>query len=531
MPQHPNPTPETRPSLSLTEVFDRTPRDPTVVVADGYGLRIHVERGHLVIADGIGTHRRLRHFARVERTVRRLLILGHTGGITLDALAWCHAVGISVTQLDPKTGEVLMAVGSTGRDDPRLRRAQAFAATRPVGLAITQGLIGEKITVQANVLRRLDEGKAADALDGRASRVAEASELRRVAEIEAQAANTYYAAWTRHVQPTFAKRDLPRVPEHWLDFDGRRSVLDYGRSPRKAAAPVNAILNYCYALAEAECRIALVAVGLDAGLGILHRDKLGRDSLALDIVEPIRPLVDGTVLALLERRRFRVADFHQTPDGHCRILAPLTHDLAEVVRSWLPNIGRVAEFVAHSLANDSAAPIPLRTPLTGSNHRAATVKVSGRRSRKQAPAAAAPARTCRDCGAALATTARELCAGCWPNTRGRLAVTRAGAGVASIALSRALGHDPTATPKAQAKRSAALAARKSEQLAWESSHQKVGTFDAETCAALAKVPLSRIQAATGLSLTAASRIRSGKLIPHARHWASLAALSRSPRDE
>jgi len=163
-------------------------------------------------------------------------------------------------------------------------------------------------------------------------------------------------------------------------------VIDYGRSPRKAATPINAILNYCYALAEADCRIALVALGLDAGLGILHTDQKARDSLVLDMIEPIRSLIDKGVLTVLATRRFRAADFHQTPAGQCRLLAPLTHDLAELSRTWLPDIARTAEYVAHSVAKDSPAPIPLRTPLTGANNIAAKSKRSTRRRPTQARA-------------------------------------------------------------------------------------------------------------------------------------------------
>lgn len=536
MPKQANPTtdPDTTACIVLAEVFDRQPRDPTILVADGYGLRIHVERGHLVIGDGIGTHRRTRRLPRVERTVRRLLILGHSGGITLDALAWCHNVGIAITQLDPVSGRVLMAVGSTGRDDPRLRRAQALAATRPVGLAITQALIGEKIRRQADVLRHLGEFKAADTLDQQADKIANLAELRSVADVEAQAATTYYAAWTRHVTPTFATRDAARVPEHWLVFDGRRSVLDYGRSPRKAATPVNAILNYCYALAEAECRIALVAVGLDPGLGILHTDKLGRDSLALDIIEPIRPLMDAGVLDLLDRRRFRGADFHQAPDGHCRILAPLTHDLADKIRQWLPDIGRVAEYVAHSLARDAAAPIPLRTPLTGANHKAANVKTSGRRARKQAPGPPPAARTCRDCGALVPGSSRELCERCWPVSRAVQAEARARSGAASIARQRAEGHDPTNTVAARVRRQKSLVAERAARDAWDRAHpdneRDPKLYWRDVQPPLQDVPLSDIVRVTGVSISAASRIRSDSLLPHARHWDALRTCSDLVRD-
>jgi CRISPR-associated endonuclease Cas1 len=82
-----------------------------------------------------------------------------------------------------------------------------------------------------------------------------------------------------------------------------------------AANPANAILNYLYALLEAECRIACLAIGLDPGLGIVHADQRSRDSLALDIMEAVRPDVDAYVLDLLASRVFAARDFHETRQG------------------------------------------------------------------------------------------------------------------------------------------------------------------------------------------------------------------------
>jgi CRISPR-associated protein Cas1 len=57
------------------------------------------------------------------------------------------------------------------------------------------------------------------------------------------------------------------------------------------------MLNYLYALVEAEAILACQAVGLDPGLGLVHSDTRARASLALDLMEPVRPEVDDFVLA------------------------------------------------------------------------------------------------------------------------------------------------------------------------------------------------------------------------------------------
>ena len=81
------------------------------------------------------------------------------------------------------------------------------------------------------------------------------------------------------------------MPEHWQIFGARVSALT--GSPRLAVNPPNAVLNYLYSVLEAEAHLAAAELGLDPGLGVLHRDTPNRDSLACDLMEPIRPLVDA----------------------------------------------------------------------------------------------------------------------------------------------------------------------------------------------------------------------------------------------
>ena len=78
--------------------------DGQVAVVDGYGVSLRVERGHLVIRDGIGQQRRERRLNRASTTITRVLILGHAGLVTLEALRWCLDVGIMVSQIDAASG-------------------------------------------------------------------------------------------------------------------------------------------------------------------------------------------------------------------------------------------------------------------------------------------------------------------------------------------------------------------------------------------------------------------------------------------
>ncbi|SEN14897.1 CRISPR-associated endonuclease Cas1 [Lihuaxuella thermophila] len=83
-----------------------------------------------------------------------------------------------------------------------------------------------------------------------------------------------------------------------------------GRSRRPAKDAVNALLNYGYALLRAEITGSLFAAGLDPYIGFLHRERYGRESLALDLMEEFRSiLVDNLVVKLINQGVIKPNDF------------------------------------------------------------------------------------------------------------------------------------------------------------------------------------------------------------------------------
>jgi CRISPR associated protein Cas1 len=150
-------------------------------------------------------------------------------------------------------------------------------------------------------------------------------------------------------------------------------------------------LNHVYAILEAEARIALIRIGLDPAIGIMHSDLRARDSLACDLMEAIRPQADEFVLELIRNREFRQNDFFETRQGVCRVLSPLNQEIAQNSGKWKKSIGPVAEEVAQKLfksalkyfnrnisndGEDSFSTQPqqqLPTPLTESNRSAGRV--------------------------------------------------------------------------------------------------------------------------------------------------------------
>jgi CRISPR-associated endonuclease Cas1 len=498
------------PVSPVAQTFGRDASNSTVLVADGYGIRIFVNRRHLVVKDGIGRHRRERRYARATHGLRRLVVLGHTGYVTLETHRWLADVGIAYTHLDTDAG-VLTTSGPLGVDHPALRRAQALAAGAEVGLVITKELLDAKLRGQATVAQLMGAEAVASTIDGLGEGFARATDVEQCRSIEAAAAAAYWQdAWSA-LPVDFVRRDAGNVPDHWKIFGSRQSALATVSSPRRATNPANAVLNYVYALGEAEARLALAAVGLDPGLsfGLLHVDQRSRDSAALDVLEVIRPDIDRYVLRLLQERTWSHRDFAELRDGTCRILAPLTHELAETMPTWAELLAPVAEKVASLVASSDRIGV-LSTPLTQANRSAGRPTRRKPSPRKRPARARAPRPCCQTCGATLEDSSRRVCDRCLPERRSL-------AGTIGRRVSQAERETQSIRADRHNRRNAARV--------WESMDLEE-PIDRKAFAECIRPKLARVSTkamveATGLSASYCARIRRGPVVPHARHWYAL----------
>lgn len=109
------------------------------------------------------------------------------------------------------------------------------------------------------------------------------------------------------------------VLDHML-LNRKEDFYFRGRNRRPPLDRVNAMLSFAYSLLAHDCASALESVGLDAYVGFLHRDRPGRESLALDLMEELRPcMADRFVLTLVNNRMIRPEDF-QTQDSGAVLL-------------------------------------------------------------------------------------------------------------------------------------------------------------------------------------------------------------------
>lgn len=220
----------------------------------------------------------------------------------------CAGAGITIVLLDC-AGRFQARIAGPVSGNVLLRRAQ-YRVSESVPTDIVRGILLGEIANQRSVLMRALRDHGADeaaesAIEATVDRLALL--LRRVAKApetldglrgaEGEAAQLYFGVFDY----------LIRSPDPALRFRcrSRRPPLD----------PINALLSFLYTLLTHDCRSAAESVGLDPAVGFLHRDRPGRPSLALDLMEELRPvLADRLALGLVNRRQLNAGDF-ETRDG------------------------------------------------------------------------------------------------------------------------------------------------------------------------------------------------------------------------
>ena len=456
-------------------------------------------------------------------------MIAQTGFVTLEALRWLHDAKAAFIQLD-HDGSILTA-SICGLDDARLRRAQALLPNTEHRLAIARELLDAKVKGQLAVLDSFGLA-GATAVREALARLDRADRLDLVLIAEAKAAEAYWEAWAA-VSMEFARRD--RVPDHWRTFGARRSPLTL--RPRNAANPLNAILNYLYTLLEVETRIALIARGLDPGLALFHADEANRQSLAADVMEPARPHVDAFVLNLARTRIFSAKDFAETREGGCRLGSSLAQELAPTMSQWAKLVAPYAEGIARRVARLAKDGLGVAAPIgPAPSQDRARVKVRVKpiaapvtpQALRSVPISTAQ-NACRSCGAKLTIRKRLFCDQCVPERRREVLNTVGpafqAAGRAKLAAMRAAGRDPTMTPAAQRRRAATASAQRTAAVAWrdDGSLDRVD-FRRDILPELQCLPVRMIAEAMGCTASHGSKVRSGKLAPHKRHWKALLRL-------
>ncbi len=221
----------------------------------------------------------------------------------------CAERGISLSFCTPR-GKFLARVSGENNGNVLLRRTQyRIADDLQQSCRIARNMIfGKLYNARWSIERtrrdhglRLDEEKLSDAsrkIQNMLPDVLKETSLDSLRGLEGTGATAYFSVFDEMI----------------LNQDD--AFIFQSRSRRPPLNPVNAMLSFAYALLSNDCASALESVGLDSYVGFLHRDRPGRSSLALDLMEELRPcMADRFVLTMLNNRKLKPADFDWRENG------------------------------------------------------------------------------------------------------------------------------------------------------------------------------------------------------------------------
>jgi CRISPR-associated protein Cas1 len=224
-------------------------------------------------------------------------------------MGMCGEVGVALTFLS-EHGQFLARVHGPVSGNVLLRREQYRWADRPDRSAeVARSVVIAKVANCRMVLQRAlrdktdgigteELGQAVRRLGRLLRDMAEATDVDTIRGHEGDAARVYFG-----------------VLDHLITVS-KEEFFFRGRNRRPPLDNVNALLSFSYTLLTHDITAALETVGLDPAVGYLHRDRPGRPSLGLDLLEELRPVIaDRLVLSLINRRQVRPGGFRRTESG------------------------------------------------------------------------------------------------------------------------------------------------------------------------------------------------------------------------
>lgn len=275
------------------------------VVVTSSTARLSVDREELVMTD-----RQLDDDGEEQEVVGRLG-LGRIADVSIFGRAQLttpvlHALGragIPVAFFS-STGFYIGSFTSAANNRIDVRMAQHRAWQGEIGLGIARVLVGDKIANTRTLLRRnrVDEDDVDDATLARLGRLAAdtrtAKDAPSLLALEGEAAKRAWAGFSSMLQQTDATWAMQ------------------GRTRRPPRDPTNAMVSYVSGMLTRECTTATALAGLDPFLGVYHTPHHGRPSMALDLMEPFRPLlVESTILGVVRRAEVKPSGFVHLGDA------------------------------------------------------------------------------------------------------------------------------------------------------------------------------------------------------------------------
>jgi CRISPR-associated protein Cas1 len=325
-------------------------REQRPLILTGHGLSLRVDKGSLLVRDGY-THfpqkqREWRFFSSALDIPPSIAVIDGSGDITMDAIDWLarHRVPLLRIRWDGQFSSIVTSGGQAANAD-KIHWQQKTRENPRERLAFATNIIRQKA---ANTLATMEFLPRSPVWDRACKNITMRAELLKreppstfahLLGIEGSIAADYFRVWS---ELSIKWKPLKRypIPNDWSTYRSRVALRhgirlrnDGGGYNRGATHPVNAMLNYAYAVLIAQTQIRLIVEGYDPTIGIMHEKKALRGinpGFALDHMEPMRPVVDRAVLQLVDAVTFTGADFSIQHDGVCRMNPELARRVAQL---------------------------------------------------------------------------------------------------------------------------------------------------------------------------------------------------------
>lgn len=237
-----------------------------------------------------------------------VVVFGYQG-VSPEAMHLCIENDVALIFLTPN-GQFKARVTGETKGNVHLRKTQYRWSDDPThSLRLAKRFLYAKIyNARASVQRtvrdhseRIDQSKLVSIIEELNSQISGAkasASLDELRGVEGLAARHYFSVLSDQV------------------LTNKDAFAFSGRVKRPPADRLNSLLSFLYTLLASDVAHALESVGLDAQVGFLHRDRSGRNSLALDMMEEFRVyLADRTALSLINRRQLLPGDFTRKETG------------------------------------------------------------------------------------------------------------------------------------------------------------------------------------------------------------------------
>jgi CRISPR-associated protein Cas1 len=306
------------------------------LLISGFANSISVDKRKLVVSNAIENTRLEFYPHQIKHD--SIIIDGHTGSISFDAVRWVAKHNISLTLLN-WDGNLLSVTLPKEPISSKLKIKQYEKyLNEKERYKIADKIIEEKVNKSCGLLVTLsDHYKEIKKSDINVIFTREENIYKNTKQKDIKKLMTYEGRIADFYWDCLYEIFNRLYPE--FNFQSRNNTLNSHN--RNASDEINALLNYGYAILESEIRKDLNSIGFDPSISFLHELADSRASLVYDVQELYRWLVDLSVIQLLEEKKLKKSDFIVTENYHIR----LRESTAKALLSKITlNLNKTAEY-------------------------------------------------------------------------------------------------------------------------------------------------------------------------------------------